>query len=392
MNVCKVSFIFTLLIVITLYTMNAVVEPKVTLSETAKSFKLKHRPALVAHRGGRGVRPENTMTAMNFSYHYYKPDIMETDIHMTKDGEFIFSHDARLERTTNGTGFIRDHTLEELRSLDFGYHYTDGNVYPYRNKGIKCTTLKEVYEEFKDKNIMFSVEIKSRTVESIDRLVEYLKEMPGCEKFMCFCCANHALSEYFKKLTNHEFCYEASEFDVVSYIVVGMAKLSNLYYHFVPNDNRFMFAPFISIGGVDFMNKNLLEPQHTIGLETLYFTVNNRQDAAICIGKNCTGITTDRPDMVEELLHAITRREMQQKENYEKIDSIISRDAVDIKWICETKFCLFVDAFTNIIPIPVLLSIILFIVLFFIFALIQIFFWILCCPFRLCCKKKVKKE
>ena len=392
MSICKTSLVITLILVATIYTTNYYIKPRITISEQAKSFQLKNRPALVAHRGGRGVRPENTLTAMKLSYEYYKPDVLETDIRITKDGEFIFSHDGTLERTTNGTGYIRDHTLEELKSLDFGYHYTDGKTYPHRGKGVQCTTLKEAYNEFKDKNILMSVEIKDREVETIDRLVEYLNDMPGFEKFMCFCCANHKLSEYFKEKTNHELCYESSELDVVLYIVFGMAKLTNLYYYFFPNDNRFMFAPYVTFGGIDFMDKSLLEPLHTIDMAILYFTVNNKHDAAVCIGKNCTGITTDRPDMVEELLHSINNREMQQKQNYEKTDCIISRDAVDVKWLCESLGCWIVDLFTTYVPVPLVISLLIFVLIVILLTLVHILYWFITLPCRLCLKKKEKKE
>lgn len=386
MGIFKKSFILTSVIFFVVYFSNYILEPKKNLSPLAEGITLKHRPALVAHRGGRGLYPENTIAAMNYSLNHYNVDMLETDIHITKDNQFIFIHDGTLDRTTNGTGKVSDYTLEELKQLDFGYHFTDGKGnYPFRNKGIHCNTLKEAYEIFKDKNTVISVEIKDRDIEVIDKLIDYLKDLKGYEKFMCFCCANHTMSEYFKQQTNHELCYEGSEVDVAAYIFASMTSLSNLWYHFVPNKNRFFHAPYLSIGGVDFMDKKMLSTPETIGLDIMYFTVNRRTDAAICIGKNCAGITTDRPDMVEELLHAIKRRE---KGSTEVFDGIISKDAAVLDWICESIPCILVDRSTTMLPLPTIFFFIVLILFNIIFLFFKFVKCIFCYPFRLCKRKK----
>src|SRR5215208_4261700 len=95
------------------------------------------RPLAFAHRGGARLWPENTLVAFRGAIELGITHL-ETDVHRTRDGEIVVFHDARLERTTNGRGLIRDHTLAELEKLDAGYHFTpDGKSHPFRNRGVK---------------------------------------------------------------------------------------------------------------------------------------------------------------------------------------------------------------------------------------------------------------
>ncbi|KAL7718326.1 Glycerophosphoryl diester phosphodiesterase [Entamoeba marina] len=358
MNTCFASFLITSLLLIGLYTTNYYVQPRSFINT---SITLNNHPALVAHRGGRGIYPENTIHAMKASLTNHHIDMLETDIHMTKDKEFIFLHDDTLERTTNGQGEVSSYTLEELKQLDFGYKFTNGTSYPYRGKGIQCNTLYEAYEEFKEHNIPMSIEIKNGDFEVVDALIQYLNRMPGCEQFMCFCSANHTLSEYFKQQTNYSLCYEGSETDVILYLLSGVVQLNRLFYYIKPNTNRFFHAPFLSLGGVNFMDPYFRRIHKEIGLEIMYFTINSKKDMATCIGSNCDGITTDLPDDCEDLLHMINGRN---KTFNGFVERIVSTDATTTSWDCESVGCEIVDMFTTLIPMKFVLFTCIFIVIY----------------------------
>lgn len=78
------------------------------------------RPVLLAHRGFSGKYPENSPLAFQKAVEETAVDGFESDVHITKDGKLVIFHDATLERTSNGTGYIKDHTYEELLALDIG--------------------------------------------------------------------------------------------------------------------------------------------------------------------------------------------------------------------------------------------------------------------------------
>ena len=74
---------------------------------------------VAAHRGWSEKYPENTMIAFEEAVKL-GVDQLETDIRLTKDNELVLIHDAKVDRTTNGTGNVCEMTLAELRSLDAG--------------------------------------------------------------------------------------------------------------------------------------------------------------------------------------------------------------------------------------------------------------------------------
>lgn len=78
------------------------------------------RVSIVAHRGLSARAPENTMAAFKLAAEA-GCDLLEFDVHLTKDDELVVIHDDTLDRTTNGTGFVRDRTLAEIRSLDASF-------------------------------------------------------------------------------------------------------------------------------------------------------------------------------------------------------------------------------------------------------------------------------
>jgi glycerophosphoryl diester phosphodiesterase len=110
------------------------------------------RVSIVAHRGLSAVAPENTMAAFRLAAES-GCDLVEFDIHLTKDDELVVIHDDTLERTTSGTGFVRDHTLAEIRGLDASF----GNS---AYAGERVPTLDEVVAWAAVTGIALAPEIK----------------------------------------------------------------------------------------------------------------------------------------------------------------------------------------------------------------------------------------
>jgi len=90
------------------------------------------RPLLGGHRGNPAENPENTLRSFRSAI-AVGCDLIECDVHLSADGRLVVIHDHTLERTTNGTGLVRDHSAAELRKLDAG-------------EGEKIPLLQEVVE------------------------------------------------------------------------------------------------------------------------------------------------------------------------------------------------------------------------------------------------------
>jgi glycerophosphoryl diester phosphodiesterase len=83
---------------------------------------LANGPICYAHRGARGHVPENTLLAFSLALDLGAHAI-ECDVQRTRDGELVIIHDGTVDRTTEGTGYVAEMTLAELRSLNAGHRW-----------------------------------------------------------------------------------------------------------------------------------------------------------------------------------------------------------------------------------------------------------------------------
>ncbi len=112
-----------------------------------------HMPLILAHRGASGVRPENTMPAFVEAVNQHA-DGIELDIQLTKDGRIVVCHDEKINRTSNGKGYVKDYTLEELKKFSF-----DNGMREYA--GVKIPEIDEVLELLKDNDMILNIELKT---------------------------------------------------------------------------------------------------------------------------------------------------------------------------------------------------------------------------------------
>lgn len=119
----------------------------------------KNRPEVVAHQGGKGQWPGETIFAFEQATRL-GVDVLEFDIRSTRDGHLVLMHNDTVDETTNGTGRVHRFLLKDLKKLDAGYRWTSkgGKSFPYRGKNIRVATLEEVFERFP--NTRMNIEIK----------------------------------------------------------------------------------------------------------------------------------------------------------------------------------------------------------------------------------------
>ena len=115
----------------------------------ASSVDLWKGPMLLgAHRGGGGAWPENTLYAFTEAAKKYPEILLEGDLQLSEDGHVVLIHDKTVDRTTEGTGAVKDLTLAQLKALDAAYDFSpdNGKTFPLRGKGITIPTLDELLE------------------------------------------------------------------------------------------------------------------------------------------------------------------------------------------------------------------------------------------------------
>lgn len=164
-------------------------------------------PRLCAHRGYNTVAPENTMPAFGAAVAMGAEEI-EFDIWETKDGELVTAHDSKLERVSNGEGRVWEHTLAELKSLDFGSHFDK------KYKDLRLPTFEEILKKLAGRVIM-NIHVKIWDRAETDRKIEQIAsliEKYDCERHVYFMSTNtEALLEMRKRLPNAGYCQGAGK-------------------------------------------------------------------------------------------------------------------------------------------------------------------------------------
>jgi glycerophosphoryl diester phosphodiesterase len=125
----------------------------------------------VGHRGAKGHAPENTFASFQLAVEM-GVSAVETDVHLSKDGEVVLIHDHSVDRTTDGRGFVKDLTLRDLKQLDAG------NWYDPRFAGQRIPTLSELLEWARDR-VGVAIEIKNGPIYYpgiAEKVIRLLKE------------------------------------------------------------------------------------------------------------------------------------------------------------------------------------------------------------------------
>ena len=152
-------------------------------------------PRLCAHRGFNTIAPENSMPAFGAAVALGAEEI-EFDIWSTKDGVLVSCHDDTLDRVSDGSGKIYEHTYEELLQLDFGVKHGE------KFRGLKIPTFEEILKKFAGRVIMnIHVKIWDANFENpmIEEIVALIRKY-DCEKHIYFMTTN---DEIIKRVTEY---------------------------------------------------------------------------------------------------------------------------------------------------------------------------------------------
>ena len=137
-----------------LYTLGFIIHQKTTHPV------LKHlsKPVTIAHQGGNKVYPDESLLAFTNAINM-GIQVIELDVHRTKDGIIVINHDQTIDRLTDSSGLIREMSWSGLQQVDGAYNWSpDGLTYPYRGKGVKILSLTAIMDAFPQQ--VYDIEIK----------------------------------------------------------------------------------------------------------------------------------------------------------------------------------------------------------------------------------------
>jgi glycerophosphoryl diester phosphodiesterase len=252
------------------------------------------RPLVIAHRGGAGLWPENTVYAFERASEL-GVDVLELDVRASSDGQLVVIHDERVERTTDGAGAVAALTLEELKRLDAGYRWTPdgGRTFPLRARGLTVPTLAEVFERFP--HARFNIEPKQETPSVVEPLCRLLRERGMTGSVLVASFRRHVMEEF--RAVCPEVATSASTAEATRFLALYKTGLGNSY---SPVMSALQVPEYA--GSMPVLTRGFVEAAHGRGLEVHAWTINDAGDMRRLLEVGVDGIITDYPDRLLELL------------------------------------------------------------------------------------------
>ncbi len=241
------------------------------------------RVTVVGHRGAAGYAPENTMASFRKAIEL-GVDMVELDVHLTKDSVVVVHHDSTVDRTTSGTGKIKDLTREHLSKLDAGSSFSnkfDNETVPSLENVIKlCKGKVEILIEIKD-----SEEVYPGIENKIIELIRKYEAKKWCmvQSFrdgVLFRIHKNAPEIRLQKLLVMKIC-------CLPFIYDGHSSLFTFKkYHFIESFNILH----------KYASKRFISKVHKHGKKVMVWTVNDPIEITKMKANGVDGIISDYPD------------------------------------------------------------------------------------------------
>lgn len=222
----------------------------------------------IGHRGAAGYEPENTLLSFKKALEF-EVDMVELDAQICKTGEIVVIHDAKIDRTTNGTGFVAAKTFQELRSLDAG-------------KGQFIPTLQEVLDLI-DRKTKVNIEIKGEGAAgaTFDTIQIYVNQKSWLWDDFLVSSFNHYELLEFKRVAP-----EVKIGAVIAGIPIGYAECATRV-------NAYSIHP-----SKEFINRALVDDAYKRGLKVFAYTPNDFEFIQKIKSLGVDGIFSDFPDRI----------------------------------------------------------------------------------------------
>lgn len=255
-------------------------------------------PLVIAHQGGEHLAPSNTMIAFEQAVEM-GVDVLETDIHITKDGYLVAIHDPTVDRTTNGQGAVAELTLEELKELDAGFHFIDlEGKNSFRGKGVTIPTVEEMFQAFP--NTRIEIEIKdTNPPERYEEIAGKLWELTvkyNREDTLLVASFDQEILETFNSFTDGKVALVGGKQEITRFVLLHKLFVRNLY---KPEVEAFQVPLQESI--FDLTNQRLILDAQRSGVQMHYWTIDDKETMRYLLERGADGILTNRPDLLLEV-------------------------------------------------------------------------------------------
>ncbi|MFM8319499.1 MAG: glycerophosphodiester phosphodiesterase [Chloroflexota bacterium] len=260
---------------------------------------MPRRVLAMAHRGGEGLWPSNTLYAFRQAA-ALGVNALELDIHLSADGALIVRHDPVVETTCNGQGAIRDLRLAQIQALDAGWAWPydappqADTPRPFRGLGIRVPTLDEVFAEF-PLAIAVNIDIKSQEPQAVDALAACIRRFGRQAAVRVGSFHNLQLQRFRSLLPEAPTAAGVSETRL--FYLLSRLGLGGLYR---PKFQAFQVPEWS--GRLHLVTPGFIRQAHRCGVEVHIWTVNETADMRRLLGWGVDGLISDYPDRLMAVL------------------------------------------------------------------------------------------
>lgn len=246
---------------------------------------------IIGHKGASGYAPENTLASFQRAMDQ-GAEMIEVDVHLSKDGEIIVFHDEDVSRTTNGAGKIHEMTLAEIKELDAGSWFSDEFV------GEQIPTLGETIDLIHGKMGLI-IDIKSRGHEFYDGFAEKVVDIIVEKGAKEWCIVQSYDQEYL------EHAYAEDSTIQMKKLMMGEDESLLLSFYlnsksFMTNRHKHEFYQTINPHYKTVSNRRIFR-LHARGYQIYTYVVNEREDMIKMLNMAVDGIITDFPDKLVKI-------------------------------------------------------------------------------------------
>ena len=256
------------------------------------------RPRLYGHRGAAGLAPENTLPSFQRAI-ADGAELLELDVHATRDGVVVVIHDPTLERTTDGSGSVRDLSFAELSRYDAGFRFGSEGNYPFRGSGVQVPALQTLLDAFP--TVPLNIEIKQADPPIESLVVSLLTENRALERVLLAAEEDTIMRRIRasapKAATSFSFG-EVKEFfercfagELAGYEPPGLALQ-------IPT--RF--------GDIELVTPETVSAAHRLGLEIHVWTINDEAQMERLLALGVDGLMSDFPGRLRRVVERLRAR------------------------------------------------------------------------------------
>jgi len=245
----------------------------------------KHPLLLYGHRGASAERPENTLSSFQRALEL-GVDVLELDVHGTRDGKIVVSHDGSGERMAGEAALIRESTLVDVQRWDAGFGFVDDSgARPFAARGHRVPLLAEVLEAFPE--VRLNIDIKQSDPPIVARVLDLLRQHRALDR-VCLASWNTGTIRAVRA------CGFAGPTVQARDEVLALLALPNALRRVWPVHGTTVQVP-PSHSLIDFTAPWFVDRCHALGLRIDYWTINCPIQAQRLLALGADGLMTDDP-------------------------------------------------------------------------------------------------